>query len=97
MGWEDRHYNDGGGQGGGGIGRMRSGSIVMWLLCINCAIFILDSILASGSRVGATPYLSYWGSFYVPSAIEGFQVWRFVTYQFLHADEWQIRFTDLTD
>lgn len=83
MGWQDRHYNQDSG-GGAMMGRLRGGSVVMWLLGINCAVFLIDNILASGTRVGATPYLTYWGAFHVPSAVEGLQVWRFVTYQFLH-------------
>lgn len=90
MGWQDRQYNQGGtgfGGGGGGasIGRLRGGSVVMWLLGINCVIFLIDAMLGGGSRVGATRYLSQWGNFNVVEAVEGFQVWRFVTYQFLHS------------
>ena len=93
MGWEDRHYNQSSyGGGGGTFARMSKGSVVMWLLGINCVIFIVDSIFATGSRVGQTAYLSYWGDFHVPSAVEGFQFWRFFSYQFLHGDFFHLLF-----
>lgn len=95
MGWEDRHYNNDnyGGGGGGAFGaRLRGGSVVMWLLGINCVVFILDSIFAGGTRVGQTPYFTKWGALHVPSAIESFQLWRVVTYQFLHGDFFHLLF-----
>lgn len=94
MGWQDRHYNkDGSGYGGGAsIGRMQSGSMVMWLLGINCVVFVIDAILGGGTRVGATRYLSMWGNFNIDQAVEGFQIWRLVTYQFLHGGFFHLLF-----
>lgn len=95
MGWQDRHYNHdsyGGGAGGGMMGRMRGGSVVMWLLGINCVIFVIDMVLGGGVRVGATRYLALWGNFNVAQAIEGLQLWRLVTYQFMHGDFFHILF-----
>ena len=88
MGWEDRHYNQAG--QGGGIGRLKSGSVVMWLIGINCVVFILDNIMAGGRNVGHRALFSEWGNFNVTQAVEGFQVWRLVTYQFLHAHAWHL-------
>ncbi len=89
MGYQDRHYNQ---DGGAPMGRMRSGSVVLWLIGINCVIFLIDAMLGGGSRVGATRYLSSWGNFNIVQAVEGFQVWRLVTYQFLHFDFFHVLF-----
>lgn len=91
MGWEDRHYNQD--NGTPSFGRRLSGkSMVTYLLVINCAVFLIDAMLGGGSRVGATRYLSVWGNFNVIQAVEGFQAWRLVTYQFLHADFFHLLF-----
>lgn len=89
MGWQDRHYNQ---SGGGAFGPMRGKSVVTWLLIINCVVFILDNILSSGSRIPdwMSPYLI--GRFTIDEGIYGFQVWRVLTYQFLHADFMHILF-----
>ncbi len=85
MAWQDRDYNqDGfGGSRGGFGGRLGSASVVTWLLGINCVIFLLDGVLSSGMRSQAVSP-SYWGNFNVEQGVYGLQLWRFVTYQFLH-------------
>ena len=90
MGWQDRDYNQamaGGGAGfrrGGGIGGGLGGaSVVMWLLGINVVVFLLDGVLSTGSRTQAISP-AYWGNFNLEQGLYGFQVWRWVTYQFLH-------------
>jgi len=93
MGFQDRHYNqDGGGGGGAMIGRMRSGSMVMWLLIINCVVFVLNGILMHGTRVPDWMVPILLGQFSVDKAVYGGQVWRFVTYQFLHGGFMHILF-----
>ncbi|MFW6059573.1 MAG: rhomboid family intramembrane serine protease [Phycisphaeraceae bacterium] len=84
MAWYERDYNQ---QGfGGGLGaRLSGGSVVIWLLGINCAVFVLDAIFAGGTRTGGTPWLREFGNFNVEQTFLGFQLWRLVTYQFLHA------------
>lgn len=93
MAWQDRDYNQeamggfgGRGRGGGGAGiggRPGGGSVVMWLLGINAVVFLLDGVLTSGSRTGGiSPY--HWGNFNLEQGLYGFQLWRWVTYQFLH-------------
>lgn len=90
MAWQDRHYNQdsfrGGGRGGaaGGIGgRLGGASVVMWLMGINVVVFLLDGVLTSGVRTQSiSPYL--WGNFNLAEGFYGFQLWRWVTYQFLH-------------
>jgi len=101
MSWQDRHYNQdnfsAGGRGGfaSGIGgRLGGMSVVMWLLCINAGVYMLDGVLSSGTRTqGVSP--SYWGNFNLDQALYGFQVWRWVTYQFLHHDFMHILFNML--
>jgi len=91
MGWEDRDYYRE--PAGGGIGgRLTGHSVVTWLLGINAVVFLLDSVLSSGSRTGSWASLSAWGNFNIAQGIFGFQFWRLVTYQFLHADFFHILF-----
>ena len=92
MGWQDRDYHreqgSYGGRGGAGFGRPGH-SAVMWLLGINCAIFLLDGILASSQR-GSTFAPGELGAFTVEKGLYGVQVWRWITYQFLHDGLWHI-------
>lgn len=63
-----------------------------WLLILNVVVYLMDSIMAGGTRVGQTPYLTLWGNFNVGQAVEGGQVWRLFTYQFLHAGFFHLLF-----
>ncbi|MFI4861620.1 MAG: rhomboid family intramembrane serine protease [Phycisphaerales bacterium JB063] len=96
MAWQDRQYSDGAGAGtggGGGFGsRLTGKSAVTWLIALNAVIHIVDVIFATGTRVGQTPYFALWGNFNVAQAIEGGQVWRLFTYQFLHLDFFHLLF-----
>ena len=88
MGFENRDYqrDDFGGGAGGGFGaggRMAGASATMWLLGIIAGVFVLDSILGGARRAGGFT-LSALGEFTVAEGVQGFQVWRFVTFQFLH-------------
>ena len=81
----------GGGFGGGMGGRGPGHSVTTWLLIINCAVFVIDGVLGSARRGGVlAPYV--WGNFNVDQAIYGGQVWRFLTYQFLHHGLFHILF-----
>lgn len=99
MSWEDRDYNQGqfgsGGFGGRRMGGMAGGlsgggaSMVMWLLGINVAVFLLDAILGGSQRgAGIAPYVI--GYFSFDKAAAHYQVWRLITYQFVHANFWHI-------
>lgn len=93
------NYNDGH-RGGGGMRfnfgpRLGRHSFVTWLLIINIAIFFLDgifmrmfgaSIIHVGDRVLHVGPLQYWGHFSGETAVSHFQIWRFITFQFLHKD-----------
>lgn len=81
------YYQDGGGGGfGGGVPGVRGNlpPVTLWLLVINVLVFMVTSILTGSTRGDAlSPYR--WGDFSFTKAVEGFQVWRLLTYQFLHA------------
>lgn len=63
--------------------------VVKWLLASNIAIFLLDYLLIpfvldsnlDGENI---PKLLDWGAFSIESAVHHFQVWRFISFQFLH-------------
>ncbi len=88
MSWEDRHYHRGGGYGhrpsGPIMNRLAGATMVIWLLGINGVVFMLGMVL-DGSRRGHWLAPHEWGYFSIEKGIFGFQVWRWVTYQFLHA------------
>jgi membrane associated rhomboid family serine protease len=64
--------------GGPPLSRLRYWSITNWLIAINVAIFVID-IIGKG-------WLMSWGYFSYEKAIRHVQLWRFITFQFLHAD-----------
>jgi membrane associated rhomboid family serine protease len=61
-------------------------SVTTWLIVVNCAVFAFD-MLAGGRRsifVVEPPPLEALGCFTIDAAINHFQIWRFITFQFLH-------------
>ncbi|MEM1208166.1 MAG: rhomboid family intramembrane serine protease [Planctomycetota bacterium] len=83
MAWEDRdYYRD---RPRFGMSGMGGRSVVTWLILINLGVWVLDTILTTASRGGPLISPFYWGNFNVAQAVYGGQVWRFFTYQFLHA------------
>ncbi|MBI1367762.1 MAG: rhomboid family intramembrane serine protease [Planctomycetes bacterium] len=70
--------------------RLPMWSINTWLIVINVAVFVLDGLLMGtvgyynyhGMRMGP---IEYWGFFSAQTAIEHWQLWRFISFQFLHA------------
>ena len=90
MSWQDRHYNQVGNEGGRGP-RMPKGSVVMWLMGINCVVLVLDGILADNRWArGSQGPLSEWGCFSIEKAVQQWQVWRWLTYQFIHGGFWHL-------
>jgi membrane associated rhomboid family serine protease len=70
-------------------------SVTMWLIIINVVVFFLDLVLLAigfyglilvGDRGLQMGILQYWGHFSQYFAIEKLQLWRFVTFQFLHGN-----------
>jgi len=96
-------YRMGGpGGGGGGLGnRLPMWSFNTWIIVVNIAVFVIDALLARYVGVyempvgGYMPPLATWGYFSADTAISHFQVWRFVTFQFLHANLGHIFFNML--
>lgn len=66
-------------QGRGSQSRLSGSPVVKWLLIINISIWLLDKII--GFK------LQDIGHFSIATAIENLQIWRFVTFQFLHSHE----------
>jgi membrane associated rhomboid family serine protease len=102
MGWRDRPYaredfEPGGPAAGGPRVRMRFGSgftpAVLWLLIANVAVFIADWLIISRGRPRSI--LNTWGGLNWVWGVAGGQVWRFVTYMFLHGDLWHVLFNML--
>ena len=87
---------------GGGVSSFFAGrSLTTWLIGVNVAVFILDYLLLAMFRLhydmpipvpgGAVfhlrfPLLYGLGHFSQWTAINNIQIWRFITFQFLHAD-----------
>lgn len=91
---------------GGGGGRLfglsigpTAGSVTFWLLIINVAVFFIDAVLwralgpihvaIPGGAMAMSP-LEAWGYFSFDRGIAGFQVWRLITFQFLHDGLWHL-------
>lgn len=91
MAWQDRHYYPGDGPRNPITDRLGGASIVAWLLGINGVVFLLDAILSNSAR-GNWLSPGNLGHFSVAKAIYGLQVWRWVTYQFLHHDFFHLLF-----
>ena len=66
--------------------------MVKWLLIINVAVWLLEMVTnnapvpPAGYQRGHDSLLWNWGHFSVGFAVEQFQIWRFLTFQFLHAN-----------
>jgi membrane associated rhomboid family serine protease len=64
-------------------GPFEGAPVTKWLLISNVAILFLQFLLTSPGQV---PFLRDEGAFSIEKAIYQFQIWRFLTFQFLHAD-----------
>jgi rhomboid family protein len=74
--------------------RVPAMSVTMWIIVINVAVFIIEqiSIRTGNLRAVPTPFgyipmspIEYWGHFSGFTVIAHHQIWRFITFQFLHA------------
>lgn len=72
------------------FGRLPAWSVTTWLIVINVAVYVLNAMIEGPGRlgplVGRIGVLYEWGHFSAETAIQGLQLWRFITFQFLHAD-----------
>ncbi len=69
-------YNDGYGSGGSLIARAPGWSVTTWIIVINIAIHLL--------AITVLPQLYTFGDLSIHSAIQRLEVWRLITFQFLH-------------
>lgn len=60
------------------VGSMRMWSVTTWLIVINVAVYVVNQMTGD--------LLADWGYFSAATAIGALQLWRFVTFQFLHAN-----------
>jgi len=76
------------------FGRVPMLSVTMWLILINVVVFFVEPISARswGVYILRTPTLTlqmspieYWCHFSAYTVIQQHQIWRFITFQFLHA------------
>lgn len=90
MGFYDRdYYRAPTGGGGFRFGQFRMLSVTIWLIIINVVVFLLDPIfglVVDSSAFRTSRPLAVWGHFSWDRAVVHVQVWRFITFQFLHAD-----------
>ena|SRR5450432_262921 len=86
-----------------GVGQMRMWSANTWLIIINVAVFVIDSALRghvvyhqqiNGELVAFNDMgpLTAFGHFSMLLAVQKFEIWRFITFQFLHAGLTHIAF-----
>jgi membrane associated rhomboid family serine protease len=78
------------------VGKMAGYSVATWLIIVNVAVFVLDHLLFARPAIMETeqgrvrtlvPDLIYpHGYFSFTKAIRELEIWRFITFQFIHAD-----------
>lgn len=87
----DRDY-DGGGDQGQRPGRLAGSPMTRALLIANVAVFVLNSLLRTTSGMPWGTFLDRWGAFTVADGFFGAQIWRLITFQFLHGDLFHVLF-----
>lgn len=91
MGLYDRDYMHRPASAFGGYERRQGQSLTTGLIVINVGAFLLDRLLLGmgyGYQLGPLLMgpLTAWGHFSASTAIVGLQLWRLVSFQFLHAN-----------
>ena len=87
MGYADRDYFRG--TSGRPPGRLAGAPVVKWLLIINLGVFAVALLL--DFREASVEF----GKFTLREGIRGFQVWRLITFQFLHGDFGHLLFNSI--
>jgi membrane associated rhomboid family serine protease len=87
---------------GSAVGQLRMLSATTWLIVINVAVFLLDLVLLRlriyyPEQIGPNQYIAYpplegLGHFSLYLAVWKLEIWRFITFQFLHAGLTHIAF-----
>jgi membrane associated rhomboid family serine protease len=76
----------------GGFGMFSVASVTTWLIVINVGVFLLDQLTRRyvfddyDRIIGISQPIRAWGFFSKVTAVDHLQVWRFFTFQFLHAN-----------
>jgi membrane associated rhomboid family serine protease len=74
------------------FGGMSMWSVTTWLIVINVAVFLINNVVQQtvvdndGYVLGRIHPIDAYGYFSVAAAVYGLQIWRFITFQFLHAN-----------
>lgn len=68
-------------------------SVTIWLIVLNVLVFVIDRLL--GARWRYLP-MATWGYFSAETAIQHLQLWRLITFQFLHASVGHLFFNMLS-
>lgn len=68
--------------------------VVKALLAINVVVFILDHLVFVPKPPGIPPIFEF-GAFTIDSAIHQFQIWEFISFQFIHASFMHILFNSM--
>lgn len=87
MGFYDRPYYGEQPSGFSMKDRLSAWSVNTWIIVICIAVFVIDALLRTWVADVAVGPLERWGRFTVAEAIKHLQVWRFVTFQFLHRQQ----------
>lgn len=87
------------------VGEMHMWTVTTWIIVINVAVFVLDFLLGRAGYAylvqfpGRPPqvfgFLEFWGHYSIALSVQALQVWRFITFQFLHANISHILFNML--
>lgn len=88
------------------VGSLAGFSVTTWIIVVNVAVFVLDAVLKNmgyvfvlqdrmGRPVFVGPPLEFFGLFSVTTVVGNWEVWRFITYQFLHANLMHLGFNML--
>ncbi|RYD20707.1 MAG: rhomboid family intramembrane serine protease [Verrucomicrobiaceae bacterium] len=89
MGIADRDYSRDEGRGGGGFLSQLT-PVVKWLLILNLAAYFVD-VMVKGDGVMHGPLRRH-GAFTVETAVFEGEIWRFLTFQFLHGNVLHVLF-----
>lgn len=70
-------------------------SVTTWLIVINLAVYVVNGLTKSESN-GYAGWLFWWGYFSADTVVYRLELWRFITFQFLHANLEHIVFNMLS-
>ncbi|MEM1444567.1 MAG: rhomboid family intramembrane serine protease [Planctomycetota bacterium] len=92
MSFENREYYRQSSSGFGG--NWNTKTVTTWLIIINAVVFLWDGVFSGAAR-GSALALAPYAWFSVEQGVERFQVWRFLSFQFIHGGLFHIAFNML--